>query len=204
MEISRIQLSKTLEVPFRCDLYVLNAIQNQYGTIETFERELVGMYPKEGSDSMEEGAYEMREPSIKALLFALPMMVREGFRAEKEENGRDIPDMNDMQLVLNIRRDYRLIADDIHEEMRRCFGVKKEESRSSEDDSGEDKKIDFGHIQVICVTRMGYTPRSAGLLYFGEYVALFEGYRKLYNFETQRMIYRLEEREREVARLSDL
>lgn len=51
---------------------------------------------------------------------------------------------------------------------------------------------------------MGYTPRSAGLLYFGEYVALFEGYRKLYNFETQRMIYRLEKREREVARLSDL
>lgn len=128
MEISRIQLSKTLEVPFRCDLYVLNAIQNQYGTIETFERELVGMCPKEGSDSMEEGAYEMREPSIKALLFALPMMVREGFRAEKEENGRDIPDMNDMQLVLNIRRDYRLIADDIHEEMRRCFGVKKKKS----------------------------------------------------------------------------
>lgn len=128
MEISRIQLSKTLEVPFRCDLYVLNAIQNQYGTIETFERELVGMYPKEGSDSMEEGAYEMREPSIMALLFALPMMVREGFRAEKEENGRDIPDMNDMQLVLNIRRDYRLIADDIHEEMRRCFGVKKKKS----------------------------------------------------------------------------
>lgn len=128
MEISRIQLSKTLEVPFRCDLYVLNAIQNQYGTIEAFERELVGMYPKEGSDSAAEDAYEMREPSIKALLFALPMMVREGFRAEKEENGRDIPDMNDMQLVLNIRRDYRLIADDIHEELRRCFGVKKKKN----------------------------------------------------------------------------
>lgn len=127
MEISRIQLSKTLEVPFRCDLYVLNAIQNQYGTIEAFERELVGMYPKEGSGSAGD-AYEMREPSIKALLFALPMMVREGFRAEKEENGRDIPDMNDMQLVLNIRRDYRLIADDIHEELRRCFGVKKKKS----------------------------------------------------------------------------
>ncbi|MDE7184338.1 MAG: hypothetical protein K2O40_07675, partial [Lachnospiraceae bacterium] len=56
------------------------------------------------------------------------VMVREGFRAEKEENGRDIPDINDMQLVLNIRRDYRLIADDIHEELRRCFGVKKKKS----------------------------------------------------------------------------
>ncbi len=144
MEISRIQLSKTLEVPFRCDLYVLNAIQNQYGTIEAFERELVGMYPKEGSDSMEEGAYEMREPSIKALLFALPMMVREGFRAEKEENGRDIPDMNDMQLVLNIRRDYRLIADDIHEELRRCFGVKKKSPTARKTILGKIRKLILG------------------------------------------------------------
>lgn len=128
MEIARIKLSDALEVPFRCDLYVLHAIQNKYGTIEAFERELVGMYRKKGSDGTSEDAYEMREPSIKAVLFALPMMVREGFRAEKEENGRDIPDMNDMQLVLNIRRDYRLIANDIHEELRRCFGVKKKKS----------------------------------------------------------------------------
>lgn len=143
MEISRIQLSKTLEVPFRCDLYVLNAIQNQYGTIEAFERELVGMYPKEDSDSAGD-AYEMREPSIKALLFALPMMVREGFRAEKEENGRDIPDMNDMQLVLNIRRDYRLIADDIHEELRRCFGVKKKSPKAQKTILGKIRKLISG------------------------------------------------------------
>lgn len=128
MEIARIKLSKTLELPFRCDLYVLNAIQNQYGTIEAFERELVGMYKKENSVGTTKDDYEMREPSIKAVLFALPMMVREGFRAEKEENGRDIPDMNDMQLVLNIRRDYRLIAEDIHEELRRCFDVKKKKN----------------------------------------------------------------------------
>lgn len=126
MEVARIKLSDTLEVPFRCDLYVLNAIQNQYGTIEAFERELVGMYKKEDAgEGTEADAYEMREPSIKAVLFAFPLMVREGFRAEKEENGREIPDMNDMQLVLGIRRDYRLIAEDMHEELRRCFGVKK-------------------------------------------------------------------------------
>lgn len=128
MEIARIKLSDALEVPFRCDLYVLNAIQNQYQTIEAFERELVGMYRKADSDSTSEDAYEMREPSIKAVLFALPMMVREGFRAEKEENSRYVPDMNDMQLVLSIRRDYRLIANDMHEELRRCFGVKKKKS----------------------------------------------------------------------------
>lgn len=126
MEIARIKLSDTLEVPFRCDLYVLNAIQKQYGTIEAFEKELVGLY--EGKDTGEEKKYEVREPSIKAMLFALPLMVREGFRAEHEENGRQIPDMNDMQLVLGIRRDYRLIAEDMHEEMRRCFGVKKKKT----------------------------------------------------------------------------
>lgn len=128
MEIARIKLSDTYEVPFRCDLYVLNAIQDKYGTIEAFERELVGLHEKEGSKDVSGDEYEMREPSIKAVLFALPMMVREGFRAEKEENDREIPDMNDMQLVLNIRRDYRLIANDIHEELGRCFGIKKKKT----------------------------------------------------------------------------
>lgn len=131
MEIARVKLSDTTEVPIRCDLYVLRAIQDKYGTIESFERELVGMYKKENTSESKE-QYEMREPSIEALLFAFPLMVREGFRAEKEENGRDIPDMNDMQLVLSIRRDYRLIAEDIHEELRRCFGVKKKNSSKKE------------------------------------------------------------------------
>lgn len=51
---------------------------------------------------------------------------------------------------------------------------------------------------------MGYTHKNAGLLYFGEYVELFEGYKKLYNFEKQKLIYRIDEGGREVARLSDL
>lgn len=79
---------------------------------------------------------------------------------------------------------------------------KKEEFRDEEDDSGKAKTIDFAHIQILCVNRMGYTPKTAGLLYFGEYVELFEGYKKLYNFEKQKMIYKVDERE--VARLSDL
>ena len=131
MEVARVKLSDTTEVPFRCDLFVLKAIQDKYGTIEAFERELVGMYKKENASGGKD-QYEMREPSIEALLFAFPLMVREGFRAEKEENGREIPDMNDMQLVLSIRRDYRLIAEDIHEELRRCFGVKKKNSAKKE------------------------------------------------------------------------
>ena len=81
---------------------------------------------------------------------------------------------------------------------------KKEESREEEVDSDEIKTIDFAHIQILCVNRMGYTPKEAGLLYFGEYVELFEGYKKLYNFEKQNMIYKVAPGEREVARLSDL
>lgn len=54
------------------------------------------------------------------------------------------------------------------------------------------------------MNRMGYTPKTAGFLYLGEYVELFESYKKLYNFEKQRLIYRLDGAEREVSRLSDL
>ena len=76
---------------------------------------------KKSDDSMT----EIGEPSIKAILFALPMMIREGFNAEFEENGVPVPEYKDMQMILNISRNYRLIAEDMHEEMRRCFGVKK-------------------------------------------------------------------------------
>ena len=119
MEISRIKLNDTLEVPIRCDLYVLSAIQNHFGTIEQFECDLMGI--KKSDDSIA----EIGEPSIKAILFALPMMIREGFNAEFEENGVPVPEYKDMQMILNISRNYRLIAEDMHEEMRRCFGVKK-------------------------------------------------------------------------------
>lgn len=82
---------------------------------------------------------------------------------------------------------------------------KKEQPEEGEQtDSDEAKAIDFAYIQIICVNRMGYTPKNAGFLYFGEYVELFESYKKLYNFETKKMLYRVDEGEREVARLSDL
>lgn len=51
---------------------------------------------------------------------------------------------------------------------------------------------------------MGYTPWNVGLLYFGECMLLFEAYKKLYNFEKQKLIYKLDAGSREIARLSDL
>lgn len=120
MEIARIRLNDALEVPFRCDLYVLNEIQKHFGTIEQFECELVGIKANEA-----DAVAEIGEPSVKAILYVLPMMIREGFKAEQEENGRPMPEYNDVHMILSISRNYRLIADDIHEEMRRCFGIKK-------------------------------------------------------------------------------
>lgn len=42
------------------------------------------------------------------------------------------------------------------------------------------------------------------MLYLGECMRLFEAYKKLYNFEKQKLIYNLGQDNREIARLSDL
>ena len=41
-------------------------------------------------------------------------------------------------------------------------------------------------------------------MYFGEFIELFDSYKKIYNFETQKCIYKLEESERPIAKLSEL
>ena len=63
--------------------------------------------------------------------------------------------------------------------------------------------MDFEYIQIICVCRLGFTHEQAHFLRFGKFVDLFEAYKKLYNFETKKALYKLPE-EKMVASLMDL
>lgn len=57
---------------------------------------------------------------------------------------------------------------------------------------------------MTCVKCLNFTHRNYRYLYFGEFIELFDSYKKIYNFETQKCIYKLEESERPVAKLSEL
>lgn len=66
-----------------------------------------------------------------------------------------------------------------------------------------EKPIDFPWLFFIGVNKLGFTYTSIGQQYFGYWVDLFEIYKKQYNFETKRVLYRLLEME-EVSSLDVL
>lgn len=51
--------------------------------------------------------------------------------------------------------------------------------------------MDFLWIQYMGVNRLGFSYRSIGQQYFGYWMDLFETYKKQYNFETKRGLYKL-------------
>ena len=117
--LNKIVLSEELTLPIKCDLYLLDVIQQRYGTVVEFERQLVGI-------KMDENGQEtLTEPSISAITFALPLMIAEGMDIAGEKNKNAYPRMTDKQIISSITRNYRAIAEDMHLELKRCFEIKK-------------------------------------------------------------------------------
>lgn len=117
-ELTHIKINDTIELPIKCDLYVLNMLQQEYGSIEEFEMKLVGLKEKDGK------TYRV-EPSVNAVAHALPLMVMEGMDIEKELNGRHYDVKSVKHLIALTTRNYRELAKELHEEMKRCFQTKK-------------------------------------------------------------------------------
>lgn len=123
MKTAKIKLAADIEVPIKCDLYVLQEIQDEYETVVKFEKQLLGIETvmdkdEEGNDVEKQ---VLREPKPSAVMFALVSMVREGYAIE----GVDMPFKNSRELIASVTRDYRAIAKDIHNEFRNCFQIKK-------------------------------------------------------------------------------
>lgn len=118
-----IELSQGKKMPIRCDLYVLSQLQDKYGTLEAFEYKLLGAVIEDGK------VVRYSEPNISTILFALPVFIAEGAACEKEMNGKDIENFSQMDIIRTVTKDYRLIAYELHEEMKRCFTVKKRQRR---------------------------------------------------------------------------
>lgn len=118
LELAKIKINDTMELPMRCDLYVLNMIQQKFGNIEDFEKKLVGIKEVNGM------VYRC-EPSVEAVATALPLMVMEGIEIENELNGKNYDIKTARHLIALTTRNYRELAEELHEEMKRCFQTKK-------------------------------------------------------------------------------
>lgn len=121
MVITKIRINEELELPIRCDLDALCNIQERYGTVREFEQRLIGIkkIEKDGKEQLVRD-----EPDIETVKFALITFIHEGFEIEKSF-GNEYPKYTDKQIIASIEIDYNLLAFELHEEMRRCFKIKK-------------------------------------------------------------------------------
>ena len=109
--------------PFKIDLNVLEYIQNEYGTIHEFEREIMGVHYERNMD----GGYVMTitEPSIRAIKTVLPAAINEGLAIEADEVNRPLERLEPEFIFRNCTIPYRLLGTMLHEEFKRCFVTKK-------------------------------------------------------------------------------
>ena len=117
--------------PIKMDLNVLEIIQNEYGTINEFERDILGLkfakdkngnqiYKKDGDPQMYIG-----ETSVKAIKIALPAMINEGLEIEADDQGKEFKPVEESFVFRNCNISFEILGKMIHEEFRRCFEVKK-------------------------------------------------------------------------------
>ena len=116
--------------PFKIDLNVLEHIQDEYGTINQFERELLGLRFKkdeEGKQVYKDGEPAMfrTEPSIKAIKTVLPAAINEGLAIEADVENRSYEKVTAEFVIRECAIPYDILANMLHEEFRRCFQTKK-------------------------------------------------------------------------------
>ena len=112
--------------PIKCDLAVLEAAQDAYGSLTEFERKLLGLPPE--TDKKKETKVS-REPSMKTVRFILPLMVNEGLDLENAKEGgkrKHITGGDLRELLTDVNMFER--ADELHREFSRCFVTKNRKS----------------------------------------------------------------------------
>lgn len=128
-ELKRIQIG-TKTYPFKIDLNVLEHIQDEYGTIHQFERELIGLRFKKDSDGKQmykdgEPLMIKTEPSIKAIKTVLPAAINEGLAIEADEENRSYEKVTEEFVIRECTIPYFVLSDMLHQEFKRCFEIKK-------------------------------------------------------------------------------
>lgn len=104
--------------PYKCTIGVLEKLQDKYGTLEDFEREL-----KFKNQKQENKVKRRLEVGIGALSFALAAMIAEGMEIEQSKENP----VTEADIRLYAGDEYGLyeLYDIVNEEFTRCFKMKK-------------------------------------------------------------------------------
>lgn len=109
------------QIPLWCDIFALNEIQEKYGSIGSFERRLIGVPEDAGKD----WRGIRKEPDVAVIIFALELMIREGYKkADMLEEGVT-PHEDPKVLLMDIDIPFSELSDIVHGVYKRCFQSKK-------------------------------------------------------------------------------
>ena len=133
-KLTHLELADGGRYPLKCDLAVLEAAQEEYGKLSIFERELSGLRKTGKKDKGGNDIYSREEPSVKAVRFALPLMINEGIDLENRRFGEKRKhftekDLSELLEGINIFE----VAGIMHQEFVRCFEVKNPKSTQEEE-----------------------------------------------------------------------
>ena len=130
IELNHIEINGQ-KYPIYCDLNVLEIIQEHFPSINSFERDLLGLTPlrdDKGEVQRDENGSILNtpgEPKIKAIVFGLYLMIKEGERIDTRQTGREWDELTLEEIREVCTMPFGKVAEILHEEFNRCFDVKK-------------------------------------------------------------------------------
>ncbi|MCD2493316.1 hypothetical protein LQE92_11895 [Lacrimispora sp. NSJ-141] len=143
-KLNYIELSGN-KYPLKCDMVVLEQIQEEFGDLGTFENKLIGFVPAKEEDGslkrndagMLVGRYE--QPNLKMVNQTLFWMISEGLAIEAEECGEEKRRVEREHLLREIDIPPSEIGQKLHEEFLRCFVRKNSETTQGEKNQKTEK-----------------------------------------------------------------
>lgn len=123
-----------VEYPIKCDMLVLEQIQNEYGSVAKFEREIISWEPvlyvngDEGLKENGERKVTPKLPNVKAVNDALFWMITEGMEIEAVKKNEPCKALKREELLRCVDVPYMKLANLVHGEFYRCFEDPNEET----------------------------------------------------------------------------
>lgn len=144
-ELKFIELSGE-KYPVKCDLVVLEKIQDEFGSLNAFEKKICPWNPvldEAGEKIRDENGNvetEFQMPDIPTVNTALFFMVNEGEEIEAEKEGREPRSYSRNEIVRKVDISPVSLALKLHTEYYRCFELKNE--KTTQDQKNQKKAAD--------------------------------------------------------------
>lgn len=118
------------KLPIKCDMVVLEKIQEEYEDLDAFEEKLNGFTPNRNANGEIEMNKEgmaigiFRTPNIKTVNQTLVWMVQEGLEIEAEKKKEPLKEIDKKDLLRKVDITPRELGKALHKEFLRCFARK--------------------------------------------------------------------------------